>query len=102
MGPLKQRERGAVAGWGFSTWSAGVAWHFCGGIRMSKERNDRIPALVAALFVAFATAAGCESKGPAETAGKSVDKGIQDVKDAVNPPGRAEKAGRAFDGALKQ
>ena len=69
---------------------------------MSKERNHRISALAAALFVAFATVAGCESKGPAEQAGKSIDKGVQDVKDAVNPPGPGEKAGRAVDGALKK
>ncbi len=68
---------------------------------MSKKRNYRIVAVAAVLFVAFATFAGCESKGPAEQAGKSIDKGVQDVKDAVNPPGPAEKAGRAVDGALK-
>ena len=68
---------------------------------MSKERNDRIAAPVAALLMAIATVAGCESKGPAEQAGKSIDKGVQDVKDAVNPPGPAEKAGRAVDGVLK-
>jgi hypothetical protein len=48
--------------------------------------------------VAFA---GCESKGPAEKAGESIDKGIQNAKDAVNPPGAGEKAGRAVDNALK-
>jgi hypothetical protein len=50
---------------------------------------------------AFMTFAGCESKGPAEQAGQSIDKGIQDVKDAVNPPGPVEKAGREVDKALK-
>ena len=45
--------------------------------------------------------AGCESKGPAEKAGKSVDKGIQNAKDAVNPPGPAEQAGRNLDKAIK-
>jgi hypothetical protein len=49
-------------------------------------------------LVAFA---GCESKGPAEKAGESVDKGIQNAKDAVNPPGAGEKAGRALDKAVK-
>jgi len=48
-------------------------------------------------LVAFA---GCESKGPAEKAGESIDKGIQNAKDAVNPPGAAEKAGRNIDKAL--
>ncbi len=69
---------------------------------MKMERNYRIAALAAVLCTAFATVAGCESKGPAEQAGKSIDKAAQDVKDAVNPPGPAEKAGRAVDGALKQ
>ncbi len=68
---------------------------------MSKERNHRISALAGALFVAFATVAGCQPEGPAEQAGKSIDKGVQDVKDAVKPPGPGEKAGRAVDGALK-
>jgi hypothetical protein len=68
---------------------------------MSKILNYRIAALAAVLCVALATVAGCESKGPAERAGESIDKGIQDVKDTVNPPGPTEKAGRAIDGALK-
>jgi len=49
----------------------------------------------------LAAFAGCESKGPAEKAGESVDKRIQNVKDAVNPPGTGEKAGRELDKALK-
>ena len=53
--------------------------------------------LLGALF-AFA---GCESQGPAEKAGESIDKGIQNAKDAVNPPGPGEKAGRDLDKALK-
>jgi hypothetical protein len=69
---------------------------------MSKEWNYRIAALAAALFVVLSTILGCESKGPAERAGQSIDKGFQDVKDAVNPPGPTEKAGRAIDGALKR
>jgi hypothetical protein len=44
---------------------------------------------------------GCESKGPAESAGEKIDKGIKDVKDAVVPAGPAEKAGRAVDKALE-
>ncbi len=68
---------------------------------MKMERNYRIAALAAVLCVVFATVGGCESKGPAEQAGKSIDKGVQDVKDAVNPPGPGEKAGRAVDKALK-
>jgi hypothetical protein len=69
---------------------------------MSKQWNYRVAALVAVLFVAFATVVGCESKGPAEQAGASIDKGVQKVKDAVNPPGPTQKAGRAIDGALER
>jgi hypothetical protein len=54
--------------------------------------------LMLGALVAFA---GCESKGPAEKAGESVDKGIQNAKDTVNPPGAGEKAGRALDKAAK-
>ena len=50
---------------------------------------------------ALAPFVGCESKGPAEKAGESIDKGIQNAKDAVNPPGPGEKAGRNLDKALK-
>ena len=46
--------------------------------------------------------AGCESKGPAQRAGENVDQGIQNVKDAVNPPGPVEKAGRTVDKALNK
>jgi MT0933-like antitoxin protein len=53
------------------------------------------------MFGALVAFAGCESKGPAEKAGESIDKGIQNAKDAVNPPGAGEKAGRAVDNALK-
>jgi hypothetical protein len=49
----------------------------------------------------LAAFAGCDSKGPAETAGESIDKGIQNAKDTVNPPGAGEKAGRNVDKALK-
>jgi hypothetical protein len=68
---------------------------------MSKQRNNRHAFLSVLLFGAFVSFAGCESEGPAEKAGKSVDKGIQNVKDAVNPPGPVEQAGRNVDRALK-
>jgi len=68
---------------------------------MSKQRKIRSAFLSALLFGAFVSFAGCESEGPAEKAGKSVDKGIQNVKDAVNPPGPAEQAGRNLDKAIK-
>ena len=52
-------------------------------------------------FGALAAFAGCESKGPAEKAGESVDKAVQNAKDTVNPPGAGEKVGREVDKALK-
>ena len=55
----------------------------------------------AMLFGAFASFVGCETKGPAEKAGESIDKGIQNAKDAINPPGPAEHAGRNLDKAVK-
>jgi hypothetical protein len=68
---------------------------------MSKKRKYRFAPLAALLFAAFATVVGCESKGPAERAGASIDKGVQNAKDAINPPGPTEKAGRALDRAAK-
>jgi hypothetical protein len=45
---------------------------------------------------------GCQQEGPAEQAGKGVDKAVRDVKDTVSPPGPLEKAGRAVDDAAKK
>jgi predicted small lipoprotein YifL len=68
---------------------------------MNRRWKNRSAFLAALLLGAFVSFAGCESKGPAETAGQSIDKGIQNAKDAVNPPGPGEKAGREVDKALK-
>jgi hypothetical protein len=70
---------------------------------MSSRSKNRISAFAASFFMfgALAAFAGCESKGPAEKAGESIDQGVQNAKDAVNPPGAAEKAGRNVDKALK-
>jgi hypothetical protein len=68
---------------------------------MSKHWKKRSAFLCVLFFGALVSFAGCESEGPAEKAGKSVDKGIQNVKDAVNPPGPAEQAGRNLDKAIK-
>jgi hypothetical protein len=58
---------------------------------------------VGALFLgALISFVGCESKGPAEQAGAQIDKGVQNAKDAINPPGPMEKAGRAIDDATKK
>lgn len=43
---------------------------------------------------------GCEPKGPAQKAGEAVDRGVQDVKDAIDPPGPVEKAARSVDRAV--
>ncbi|MGO9463766.1 MAG: hypothetical protein ACLQIB_52155 [Isosphaeraceae bacterium] len=68
---------------------------------MSTEREYRFAPLAALLSVALVTAVGCESKGPAERAGESIDKGVQNAEDAINPPGPSEKVGRAIDNAVK-
>jgi hypothetical protein len=54
---------------------------------MSSDGTIRIAILAALLFGALVTWVGCESKGPAQRAGESIDKGMQDAKDAMNPPG---------------
>lgn len=69
---------------------------------MTKNKKHRIAPFAALLFGAVVTLAGCESKGPAERAGESIDKGIQNAKDAINPPGPGEKAGRSLDKALNK
>jgi hypothetical protein len=53
------------------------------------------------MFGALATFAGCEEKGPAQKAGESIDKGIKNATDAIDPAGPGEKAGRTVDKALK-
>jgi len=62
-------------------------------------RNGWIPVLRASapLFGAIVSLVGCASKGPGERAGESIDRGVQNVKDAVNPAGPAQKVGRAVD-----
>lgn len=43
---------------------------------------------------------GCEKKGPAEQTGEKIDNAGQKIKDAIDPPGPVEKAGRAVDKAV--
>ncbi len=69
---------------------------------MTGKGKHRLALLAALLVGAVATFAGCESKGPAQRAGENIDKGIQDARDAINPPGPAEKAGRSLDKALNK
>lgn len=46
--------------------------------------------------------AACHQEGPAERAGRSIDRAGQNLRDAVDPPhGPAERAGRAVDRALQ-
>ena len=73
--------------------------------RFSDDQGMEVSSLAFRLSLlmlgALVALAGCESKGPAEKAGESIDKGIQNAKNAINPPGPAEKAGRNLDKALK-
>ncbi len=46
--------------------------------------------------------AGCESsEGPAEKAGEAIDQAADKAREAVDPAGPAEEAGRKVDDALK-
>lgn len=52
------------------------------------------------LAAALALVVGCESEGPAEQAGESIDNAASDVGDALDPAGPAEEAGQAVDDAV--
>jgi hypothetical protein len=52
------------------------------------------------LFPLVACLASCKEKGPAEKAGESLDKAIENVQEAVDPKGPVEKAGEKVDEAL--
>jgi len=67
---------------------------------MSQKRINRGSRFAVLLLGAVAVFAGCEAKGPAQRAGENVDRGVQDAKDVINPPGPVEKAGRTVDKAL--
>ena len=58
--------------------------------------------LLSALFcvLPFVASVSCREKGPAERAGESIDKAVDNVKDAVDPKGPVEKAGEKVDKAL--
>src|ERR1044071_620256 len=43
---------------------------------------------------------GCAQKGPAQRAGEHRGRAIENRRDAVTPPGPAEKAGRSLDRAM--
>lgn len=67
---------------------------------MTNIRRSRGSRFAVLLLVAVAVVAGCETKGAAQRAGENVDKGIQNARDVINPPGPVEKAGRSVDKAL--
>jgi hypothetical protein len=67
-------------------------------MKASKLRAVFASALLGGLV---GTLAGCQPQGPAERAGRSIDRGVQDAKDAIDPAGPVEKAGRAVDRAVK-
>jgi hypothetical protein len=44
---------------------------------------------------------GCERQGPAERAGKEIDRVVEEAKDKLDPAGPAEKAGKTVDRAVE-
>jgi hypothetical protein len=61
----------------------------------------KIPILAIAAVVPFlGFVSSCKEKGPAEKAGESIDKAVDEVKDAVDPKGPLEKAGEKVDEAI--
>ena len=69
---------------------------------MPTSQSAKFLPVGALLLGSIVSMGGCESKGPAEQAGAQIDKGIQNAKDAINPPGPLEKAGRAIDKASEK
>jgi hypothetical protein len=61
-----------------------------------------VAAMLAAAFLmgSVGLGTGCREKGPAESVGSKIDDAAQKVKDKVDPPGPAEKAGRKMDEVL--
>lgn len=61
----------------------------------------KLPLLISLfVFPLIASVVSCKEKGPAEKAGESLDKAVENVKDAVDPKGPVEKAGEKLDNAL--
>jgi hypothetical protein len=59
------------------------------------------PMLLALLPVVLIGLAACEREGPAERAGRGLDRAGQNVRDAVDPPrGPVERLGRSVDRAV--
>lgn len=54
------------------------------------------------LAIPFFVLVGCSEPGPAEKAGQSIDKAVEDVRDKLDPAGPAEKAGEKIDDAVER
>jgi hypothetical protein len=52
------------------------------------------------LVIPFAVLVGCSEPGPAEKAGQSVDKAVENVRDKLDPAGPAERTGEKVDDAV--
>lgn len=52
------------------------------------------------LTIPFFVLVGCSDPGPAEKAGESIDKAVEDVRDKLDPQGPAESAGEKIDDAV--
>lgn len=52
------------------------------------------------LAIPCAVLVGCSDPGPAEKAGQSIDKAVEDVRDKLDPAGPAEKTGEKIDDAV--
>ena len=65
------------------------------------KRTTGAVMLFAALTMAtVGLATGCGEDGPAEEVGEAIDDAARKAKDAIDPPGPAEKAGRKVDEVL--
>lgn len=53
------------------------------------------------LAIPFFVLVGCSESGPAEKAGESIDKAVEDVRDKLDPQGPAESAGEKIDSAVE-
>lgn len=63
----------------------------------------KISGFIAALFLSLSLSlafSGCRKEGPAEKTGEALDNAGDAVKDAVTPDGPAEDAGKKVDKAL--
>jgi hypothetical protein len=74
--------------------SRAVARHHCMETTMTPIFRLLVPALLLGL-------AACQQEGPAERAGRSVDRAGQNVRDTLDPPrGPVERMGRSVDRAV--